>query len=48
MAGESTALEYKELHIFALEHSIFEEISYWKVPLEWLSLYHLGMTKFVP
>jgi hypothetical protein len=28
MARESAALEYKEMHILAWEHSIFEEISY--------------------
>jgi hypothetical protein len=40
IARESAALEYKEMHVFALEHIIFEEILLLKSTM--------GMTKFVP
>ena len=34
MARESVTLEYKKMYIFVVQHSLFEEISYGKVPLE--------------
>jgi hypothetical protein len=40
MERESVALEYKKMHVFVVQHSLFEEISYGKVSLEWLSLYY--------